>query len=258
MSSALNDLETLMVKAKDMVRLSEELNDRLTAITSTSTTSDVASALGAPSSSSVLSTHYALDARAEPEEATFIRSSLAQLGLSMPNAPVTQTMIKDDRQWTEELARELAGVLQGSTDARPSAKGKKHEGIMHERGIIALDEIWGAWNRARGIGTPSAHFTLFSSHLPARTHPTLDLPHRSSAPTRIHFSHNPAPHLRLWPLRAAHTAVHARRVRRASRRAAGSRGRTDDRGDCSGGADHDWLGGGDDGGSRAWWRCAQG
>lgn len=120
MKDALQDLEALMVKAKDMVRLAAELNEKLTA-TSTSTSKF--------SGTSGISS--------EPEEATFIRSSLSQLGLQMSNTPVTLDMMKDERKWFEELARELAGVLQG---------------IMKERGIIALDEVWGSWNRARGVG----------------------------------------------------------------------------------------------------------
>ncbi len=48
----------------------------------------------------------------------------------------------------QELARELAGVLQGDgSDGR-----KKEVGMMRQRGIIGLDEVWGGWNRARGVG----------------------------------------------------------------------------------------------------------
>ena len=129
MKDALQDLEALMVKAKDMVKLAAELNDKLT----------------------IASTSRTLRNHSEPEEATFIRSSLSQLGLQMSNTPVTLDMMTDERRWFEELARELAGVLQGTTKA----------GIMKERGIIALDEVWGSWNRARGVGTPS--YLLFYS-----------------------------------------------------------------------------------------------
>ena len=123
MKDALQDLEALRVKAKDMVKLAAELNEKLR----------VASASKSSWNSS------------EPEEATFILSSLSQLGLQMSNTPVTLDMMKDERKWFEELARELGGVLQGTTKA----------GIMKERGIIALDEVWGSWNRARGVGTSS-------------------------------------------------------------------------------------------------------
>ena len=140
MKDALQDLEALMVKAKDMVRLAAELNDRLT-VASTSRSSAA----------------FASNA-SQPEEATFIRSSLSQLGLQMSNTPVTLDMMKDEQEWFEELARELAGVLQG--DAK---------GIMKKRGIIALDEVWGSWNRARGVGMFQPVFTkkktLFCSRL---------------------------------------------------------------------------------------------
>lgn len=65
----------------------------------------------------------------------------------MQNTPVTLDMIRDEKRWHEELARELSGVLQG-TGGKGGATG-----IMGERGIIGLDEVWGSWNRARGIGT---------------------------------------------------------------------------------------------------------
>lgn len=126
MTEALRDLEAFMVKARDMVRLAQDLNDRLSATTSSTTSSS-------PYSSSLSS---------EPEEATFIRSSLSQLGLQMANAPVTLDMIKDEKTWEEQLVRELADVIQGS------GSGK---GILRGRGIIGLDEVWGGWNRARGI-----------------------------------------------------------------------------------------------------------
>lgn len=129
MSDALQDLEALMVKAKDMVRLAGELNERLTAST--------AKASSTPNASS----HVPV----EPEEATFIRSSLSQLGLQMVNVPLTQDMVRDERRWTEDLAVELARVLQGSSD-------KDRGGLMKDRPVIALDEVWGGWNRARGVG----------------------------------------------------------------------------------------------------------
>ena len=58
-------------------------------------------------------------------------------------------MIQDEKTWMEELARELARVLQGSWDDGPEHKAG---GIMKERGVIGLDEVWGGWNRARGVG----------------------------------------------------------------------------------------------------------
>ena len=134
MTDALKDLEAFMVKARDMVCLAQDLNDRLSATAKSPTSSS-------PYSSSLSS---------EPEEATFIRSSLSQLGLQMANTPVTLDMIKDERKWEEELIRELADFIQA---------GGPGKGILRGRGIVGLDEIWGGWNRARGIceqATPPA------------------------------------------------------------------------------------------------------
>lgn len=149
MENSLQDLEALMVKAKDMVKLAAELNEKLTAVT-TAQAAASSSTTAAYSSTSTLVT-------SEPEEATFIRSSLSQLGLQISNAPVTLDMMKDERRWFEELARELARVLQGGgTIASLSIRDRDRDsiggGMMKERGIIALDEVWGGWNRARGVG----------------------------------------------------------------------------------------------------------
>ncbi|KAJ7687135.1 EAP30/Vps36 family-domain-containing protein [Mycena rosella] len=133
MNDAFQDLEALMVKAKDMVRLAADLNERLTASSASSA--------------------------AEPEAATFIRSSLSQLGLQMADAPVTQDMASDEQRWMAQLARELASVLKG---------------LMRERGVIALDEVWGGWNRARGVALlPPSTLLQVVPHLPQYTDPTI-------------------------------------------------------------------------------------
>ncbi|KAF8809965.1 vacuolar protein sorting-associated protein 36 [Phlegmacium glaucopus] len=161
MKDALQDLEALMVKAKDMVRLAAELNEKLTA--ASTSRSSAAFASNPP----------------EPEEATFIRSSLSQLGLEMSNTPVTLDMMKDERRWFEELARELAGILQGTTK----------RGIMKERGIIALDEVWGSWNRARGVALiPPSTFLQVIPHLPTYTEPVIQ--HRAF-PSGLNVLHTP-------------------------------------------------------------------
>ena len=157
LSDAFKDLEALMVKAQDLVHLAAELNEKLGAPSNGRTANSTASpSAWMPStpgstnlSSSSLFTTTSLVPSSEPEEAKFIRSSLAQLGLQLTNAPVTADMIQDEKTWMEELARELARVLQGSLDEGPE---QKLGGIMKERGIIGLDEVWGGWNRARGVG----------------------------------------------------------------------------------------------------------
>lgn len=168
LNDALKDLEGLMMKAKDLVHLAGELNERLTASSTTTTTSSPSTP--GTQSSSIFST-TTLVPSTEPEDAKFIRSSLAQLGLQMSNAPVTLDMIRDERRWIEELARELAGVLQGSPDDVP---GQKSVGIMKERGVIGLDEVWGGWNRARGVALiPPSTFLQVLPHLPAYTSPPI-------------------------------------------------------------------------------------
>lgn len=153
MKDALQDLEALMLKAKDMVKLAADLNERLTTLS-----------VNNPSS--------------EPEEATFIRSSLTQLGLQMDNAPVTLDMMRDEREWIMELARELARVLQT---------------VMKGRGIIALDEVWGGWNRARGVALiPPSTFLQVIPHLPQFTVPTMQTRRLRTGLTVIHtppYSH---------------------------------------------------------------------
>ncbi|EGN92648.1 hypothetical protein SERLA73DRAFT_79454 [Serpula lacrymans var. lacrymans S7.3] len=185
LSNALQDLEALMVKAKDLVHLAAELNEKLTA-SSTITTQPPRAPTASPFSSSYSSTSTPAPSNAplfstttlvpstEPEEAAFIRSSLSQLGLQMSNAPVTMDMIRDERSWIEELARELAGVLQGSADGLAGNKTGKFIGIMKERGIVALDEVWGGWNRARGVALiPPSTFLQTLPHLPAYTSPPI-------------------------------------------------------------------------------------
>jgi ESCRT-II complex subunit VPS36 len=136
MYDALKDLDALMVKAREMVRLAGELNERLTAVTELNASSG--------------------GGGAEPETATFIRSSLAQLGLRMTDAPVTLDMTRDEKEWYEQLARELAAVLQGTG-------GKNGPGMMGNRGIIPLDEVWGGWNRVRGVGECFVVFLFFGT-----------------------------------------------------------------------------------------------
>jgi ESCRT-II complex subunit VPS36 len=84
-------------------------------------------------------------------ETTFIRSSLARLGL--PTDAVTQDMVADERAYHTELAKELGGLLLGGGGPKGKGKAFEQKGIMEgSRGIVGLDEVWGAWNRARGVG----------------------------------------------------------------------------------------------------------
>lgn len=95
----------------------------------------------------------------------------------MTNIPVTNDMIKDENKWVTELAGELAGVLKG---------------MMKDRGIVALDEVWGGWNRARGIGTCHP-FYLSNTHLTHYDNLKLSFHHQHSFKSS-HTSHTIPPH----------------------------------------------------------------
>ncbi|TFK97587.1 vacuolar protein sorting-associated protein 36 [Pterulicium gracile] len=147
MEGAFQDLETLMLKAKDMVRLAAELNEKLTTAT-------------AQQQQHTASGGTLLPDFSEPEEATFIRSSLSQLGLHMEDTPVTKDMMRDEKEWIDILAKELGRVLLGKPRAKSETAWQSDlpsttQGLMRGRGIMALDEVWGGWNRARGVGMSS-------------------------------------------------------------------------------------------------------
>jgi len=116
MQTALQDLEALMKQATVMVQLAQSLNKSLT--------------------------EHEAHREQLPEDAKFIiGSSMARLGLTSETV-ITPDMVKDDEEWLDELARELGNVLVGSGQVG---------GLMKDRGIIGLDEVWGGWNRARGV-----------------------------------------------------------------------------------------------------------
>ena len=146
MSDAFEDLQTLMSKAQAMVKLSKDLNEQLTA-------EQERQALTGTTGTGI--------EPLEPEEATFVRSSLGQLGLSMKNTAVTSDMSGDEKRYLEQLAVELGGLLEGGSDQRANNGGKEGResavGIMRRRGIVGLDEVWGSWNRARGVGAHVFH-----------------------------------------------------------------------------------------------------
>jgi len=95
----------------------------------------------------------------------------------------------------EELARELAGVLQGSlyTQHTYGMDDKGGSGFMKDRGIIALDEVWGGWNRARGVALiPPSTLLQVIPYLPIYTNPTISSRTLGSGLTVLHtppYSH---------------------------------------------------------------------
>lgn len=124
MEDALKDLNALMTKAKEMIRLAQEINERL----KTSSTTDTLSANGD---------------REKDDAAQLAQKSLKQIGLV--DAAVTAEAHSDESRYHQELAKELATVLQ------PAKNGGKPSGVM-ARGLAGLDEVWCVWNRARGLG----------------------------------------------------------------------------------------------------------
>lgn len=149
LEDAFQDLNALMANAKEMasfyvltrtstrlmplvipqILLAQSLNDRLSAQESSQSNSS------SPSLPSETDTKL-------------IRSSLVHLGLSP--AVVPSSILKEEQSVHEELAKELGAIL-----SRP-------RGVM-ERGIVGLDEVWCAWNRARGICSLLVPFSCFET-----------------------------------------------------------------------------------------------
>lgn len=124
MEDALKDLNALMSKAKEMIKLAQEINERLK-----------------PSTAGNANDHEKDDA------ARLAQNSLKQIGLV--DAAVTSDAHSDESKYHHELAKELAAVLQPpKSPARPSAESS---GVM-AKGLVGLDEVWCVWNRARGLG----------------------------------------------------------------------------------------------------------
>ncbi|KAK1233550.1 Vacuolar protein-sorting-associated protein 36 [Marasmius sp. AFHP31] len=126
LSTALLDLEALMIKAKEMFRVVNDLSDRLATLKVDD--DDIS-------------------------DASSLLTSFSNLAISKPTSlqstPVTQEMYKSDKAFLAPLAQELSSVLV-STDTDP---------------IIPLDRLWVKWNRARGVSLiphpPSSTFFPF-------------------------------------------------------------------------------------------------
>lgn len=115
LDDAFKDLNALMAKAKEMISLARSMNERISS---------------QPSQAEKLS----------GGETTLVRSSLVNLGL--PAEAVTADMLRDDREYHAELAKELATVLH------------RKDGVL-KNGLAGLDEVWCVWNRARGVALVS-------------------------------------------------------------------------------------------------------
>jgi ESCRT-II complex subunit VPS36 len=174
MQDALSDLRSLMARAKDMVELARHMNAKLP------------------------------QDEANDSGAKLVRSTMATLGLP---APVTSDMVKDEQQYHQELAIELAGLLTGSALTRGANPNMK-EPLMTDdgqgRGLMVLDEVWCIWNRARGVCTCSqplptndadvvraamvspTDFREACSYLPIYTWPSIELRTFASGLTVLH------------------------------------------------------------------------
>jgi ESCRT-II complex subunit VPS36 len=174
MQDALSDLQSLMARAKDMVELARHMNAKLP------------------------------QDEANDSGAKLVRSTMATLGLP---APVTSDMVKDEQQYHQELAIELAGLLTGSALTRGANPNMK-EPLMTDdgqgRGLMVLDEVWCIWNRARGVCTCSqplptndadvvraamvspTDFREACSYLPIYTWPSIELRTFASGLTVLH------------------------------------------------------------------------
>ncbi|WRT66306.1 uncharacterized protein IL334_003261 [Kwoniella shivajii] len=163
-STAFADLEALMLRAGEMVRLAQSINTKLTT---------------QQASNGIQPTE---------EESTMIRTSLVQLGLAAP--AVTKEMIRDEKRYHDSLAKELGELLTGRY-------GIKGEGLMvgnKARGVIALDEIWGLWMRARGVSllSPSTLISILPL-IPLHTNPSINSLHLPSSLQVLHTPHYSAP-----------------------------------------------------------------
>jgi ESCRT-II complex subunit VPS36 len=115
----LADLEVFTVKAREMVTIAKQFNNKLQQQQAQSQTAG------------------------EPEEAKFIRTSLASLGLvSGPGSAYGVGAGEEEHLYL----RELAAILQGSSG--PNSQ----RGLLSSRPMISLDELWGVWMRSRGVG----------------------------------------------------------------------------------------------------------
>ncbi|KAJ1300637.1 hypothetical protein OPQ81_002289 [Rhizoctonia solani] len=167
MEDALKDLEALMSKAKEMADYAKLLNQKLTQQEEAERRRRDES--GPPSSN---------DPAPSDSETTFIRSSLARLGL--PTDAVTQDMVADERAYHLELAKELGGLLlggYGGKGGKARESDKRGSGILKDsRGIVGLDEVWGAWNRARGVALlPPSTLLSVVPLLPTYTTPPIHM-----------------------------------------------------------------------------------
>lgn len=151
MQDALHDLEALMQRARNMVDFAEALNAKLTRQEAAQAASD-----GSVSPK-------------DGEAANVIRTSLVRLGL--PSPAITSDMARDEFEYNLQLAKEFAGLLYSTSSpilgrgtvlntlqpisVPQTATAVQKSADTKEKGILALDEAWCIWNRARGVALVS-------------------------------------------------------------------------------------------------------
>lgn len=157
-SEALADLQVLMRRAREMVDMAQSLRAQL-------------------------DSHERRQAREDPEHVdTMLQSAMVQLGLAAP--AVTPDMVRNETAYHRALACELASVLLGEhgvlgpgyvireNAAQPEADIVPDTG----RGLLALDEVWGVWNRARGVAlVPPRVMRAAVAYLPEVTCPRVSV-----------------------------------------------------------------------------------
>lgn len=110
---------------------------------------------------------------------SLVHSALVRLGLPAP--AVTPEMVRDEKEYRAELAAELARVLRG-TPGTP--------GLLHTRGVLMLDEVWGVWNRVRGVALVAPDvFRAAADMLPGVTDPPIAVRRLRSGLTVLHTAH---------------------------------------------------------------------
>lgn len=158
MQDAFKDLEVLMVRAGEMVKLAQSLSAKLPQTPQNS------------------------------QEETLLRTSLVQLGL--PTPALTQDMVRDDRLYLEGLAKELGTLLVGRGGSGGLMLGESGgNGNGQGRGVVGLDEVWVIWMRARGLALlPPSTLISILPHLPRFTDPPINL---LTLPSSLKVLHTP-------------------------------------------------------------------